>query len=218
MKKFIFISMVCVTSHYYVIAQNTKFGFTAGASLANYKIKAAGASITAESKIGITAGMIADIPINKSFSFQPAVNYVQKGTKSEEDWGGGITVKSSTTVNCIEVPLNFLYNVHGKGGNFFIGAGPSFTYSISGNDKYDDGSSSTNEKIKFGDSDDDDMKAFDLGANFLTGYCFKNGLLISVNYNTGLSNLVPGESDGYSVKSSYFGLRLGYMLKGAGKK
>lgn len=217
MKKLTFILIACSASHFSGSAQSSRFAFTAGASLANYKYKSDGASMNEKSKIGITAGILADIPINNEFSFQPAVNYVQKGTKSEyTDYGA--TQKSSMTVNCIEVPLNFLFNAAGKSGKFFAGAGPSITYSISAKEKYDDGTNSTSDNLKIGNNVDDDIKGMDLGANFLTGYCFNSGILISLNYNAGLSNLVPGDSGGFSAKSNYFGLRLGYFLKSAAKK
>ena len=217
MKKLLLTQLVFVAFHFVSNAQNTTFGFTAGAVIANYKFKMADVSFSQKSKIGITAGVLANIPFNKQFSIQPAVNFVQKGTKIENT-DGTFTDKSTTTVNCIEVPLNFLYNVSGKnGGNFFIGAGPSIVFAISGKDKYDDGTNVTSDKLKFGNGEDDDLKGMDLGANFITGYNFKNGFLFSVNYNLGLSNLVPGESSSdYSAKSSYFGLKLGYVLNSRG--
>ncbi len=213
MKKLIFIQLTFMAVHFSGTAQTTRFGFTAGAISANYKLKSDGSSMNEKSKIGMTAGLMADIPISKNFSFQTAANFVQKGTKSENSYGG-TTEKSSTTVNCIEVPLDFLYNVPGNGGNFFVGAGPSFAFCISAKSTYDDGSGPTSESLNIGNSDDDDIRGIDMGANFTTGYRFKNGFLLSVNYNAGLSNVVPGESNGAKVKSSYFGLKLGYLLKG----
>jgi hypothetical protein len=217
MKKLFFIVIVCMTSHFIGNTQNTRFGFTGGAAFANYKSKGSSASDNGNSKTGLTAGVLVDIPLSKNFSFQPAVNFVQKGTKDEET-SGGVTEKIKLTVNSIEVPLNFLYNAPGNGGNFFIGAGPSFAFALSGKLKFDDGTNSLSENVKFGNGDDDDIKGLDLGANFMTGYCFHSGFLLSVNYNAGLSNLVPGGSSDDKVKSHYFGIKLGYLLNGKGKK
>jgi len=58
------------------------------------------------------------------------------------------------------------------------------------------------------------MKGFDFGANIVTGYQSPKGFLIAANFNQGLSNLVPGDAENSSIKSHYFGLRLGYVLKG----
>jgi Outer membrane protein beta-barrel domain len=216
MKKLFFLPVFIVAFHFMGSTQTTRFGFTAGAAFANYKTNDDG-SDKASSKTGITAGVLADIPVSKHFSFQPAVNFVQKGTKDDQT-SGGVTEKATLTINCIEVPLNFLYNATGNTGNFFIGAGPSFAFGISGKLKSVDGSDSETENVKFGNGDDDLIKGFDLGANFITGYCFPNGLFVSVNYNMGFSNLLPGSSGDGTLKSHYFGIKLGWLLNGKEKK
>lgn len=216
MKKLFFLPVIIFASHFTGSAQNTRFGFTAGAAFPNYHSRVDGETDNGNSKTGLTAGVLVDIPAGKNFSFQPAVNFVQKGTKDEQT-SGGITEKVKLTVNCIEVPLNFLYNAPGNTGNFFIGAGPSLAFALSGKLKYDDGTNSGTEDLKFGSGDNDNMKGLDLGANFLTGYRFPGGLFLSVNYNTGLSNLTPGGSTDGKLKSHYFGIKLGVLLKGKGK-
>lgn len=215
MKKFLFFAVVLMSLNTY--AQNIQFGFTTGISIANYKSKVDGETESGKAKAGFTAGVFADIPIGKHFSFQPAVNFVQKGTKDEQAIFG-VTSKYKITVNCIEVPLNFLYNTRGKAGNFFIGAGPSFAIAVGGKLTYDDGTNKMSEKLKFGSGDDDFIKPFDLGANFITGFSLNNGIMFSVKYNAGLNNLFPHGSDDGTLKSNYFGIKLGYLLKSLGKK
>jgi Outer membrane protein beta-barrel domain len=214
MKKLFSLSFILAAFQLIGHAQNARFGFTAGTTFANYTSKENGETDNGNSIIGITAGVVADIPGGKHFSFQPAINFVQKGAKDEGEQGEKIKLM----INCIEVPLNFLYNSSGDKGNFFIGAGPSLTYAISGRGKYDDGTNSVSVKLHFGKDPEDVMKALDLGANVTTGYSFHSGLLFSVNYNAGLSNLSPGGSDDATLKSHYFGMKLGYLLKSKGKK
>jgi hypothetical protein len=211
MKKLTFISIVFLALHLAGNGQKTQFGFTAGTAIANYHSKSDGQTDNGNSKIGLTAGIIADIPTGKHLSFQPAINFVQKGTKDEQTIGG-ITEKAKLNVNCIELPLNLLYNSNGSNSNFFVGAGPSLALSISGKAKYEDNNSSFSGKINFGNTDNDDMRGLDFGANFLAGFRFHRGLLFSVNYNAGLSNLFPGGSSNDKMKSNYFGIRLGYLL------
>jgi hypothetical protein len=213
MNRLFMITATCLLTGFFSSAQNARFGFTAGSVFANYTSKLDGETDNADSKTGITAGVFVDIPSGKHFSFQPALSFLQKGTKSEQTLGGA-TEKVSLNVNCIEVPLNFLYNAGSNTGNFFIGAGPSFAFALSGKTKYDDGTNSYSEDIKFGSNEDeDDLKGLDLGANFLTGYRFPNGLQISGHYNAGLSNLMVGTDSG-TLKSSYFGVKVGLLLKG----
>ncbi|MBL7741726.1 MAG: PorT family protein [Chitinophagaceae bacterium] len=190
-------------------AQKAAFGVCAGATLSNFKIEYDGENESLDSKAGLTVGAIANIAAGKNFVVQPGIFWTQKGTKDEESEGGS-TYKISLTNNYVEIPVNFLYS----SGGFFAGAGPSIAFAVSGKWKYElDGEKET-ESANFGNSDDDDMKGLDLGANILAGYSSPGGFLVMLNFNQGLNNLVPGEADGAKLKSHYFGIRLGYMLKG----
>ena len=211
MKKLLFFIIVLISINTY--AQNIRIGFTTGVTIANYKSKVDGKTESATAKAGLTAGVLVDIPVAKHFSFQPAVNFVQKGTKDEQSYGT-LTQKGSININYLEMPLNFLYNSRSKTGNFFVGAGPSVAIAISGKAKYDDGTTKASENLKFGTSDDSFMKPFDLGANFMAGFSLNNGVMFSLNYNAGLNNLFPKGSDDGWLRSNYFGIKLGYMLKG----
>jgi hypothetical protein len=211
MKKLLSISIICLVLHFTGNAQGTRFGITAGAAFANLDYQVNGQSSTDKTRTGLTFGVLADIPLSKSFSFQPAINYVQKGSKNDTT-ADGVTIKAETIVNTIEVPLNFVFNARGSSGNFFIGAGPTFAYALSGKGKASDGTNSLSVDLKFGSTADDDFKSMDVGANFMLGYCFNNGFMVSANYNTGLSNLMPVSSDG-SIKSNYFGIKVGFMFK-----
>lgn len=213
MKKLFFVVLAFTASYLTVSAQNTRFGFTAGATFSNYKAEFDGESDNGNTLTGITAGVLADIPIGKTISFQPAVNFVQKGTKDEQG-SGSETEKVKLTINAIEIPLNIVYNAPGNNGNFFIGAGPTLAFAVSGKAKYEYAGESISEDLEFGNSDDDDLKGLDLGANVMAGYRFPNGVFIAANFNAGLSNLVPGDAEGASLKSHYFGIRLGWLLKG----
>ncbi len=84
---------------------------------------------------------------------------------------------------------------------------------LSGKDKWKNDTESGTDDIKFGSGDNDDLKAFEAGINFVTGYQCKGGFLIAVNYNTGLSNLVNTvEGDNSKFHNRYFGIRIGYMF------
>lgn len=204
-----FITSTCILFLFAAFAQKTTLGISAGTTISNFKSKDGGVSASLDSKVGFTGGLIANISAGQHFIVQSGLQIVQKGTKYTRSEGGS-TLKSSTNTNWLEVPVNFLYNSNG----FFIGAGPSFSFGVSGKSKIELDGEKTTEKMKFGNSDDDDIKGFDFGANVMTGYQLNNGLLIAANFNQGFSNLMPGSSDNGSIKSHYFGIRLGYMFKG----
>jgi hypothetical protein len=202
--------MILLTA--FSLSAQTTIGFTAGASFANVTIKSGFISASPKSKTGITAGIIINAPLGSNFSFQPAVNFLQKGYKVKDETG-------TETVNFyyLEVPLNFVYSTK-KNEGFFIGAGPSISYGISGKDKIKysgSGMPDDNQKIKFG-SGTDEVKAFDLGANAVAGYKFKGGFMVSGNYNLGLTkiNNDDGSGDAGTIKHKYFSIRIGYMFVG----
>ncbi len=194
--------------------QKSSFGITAGATFATYKAKSDYASITSKTKTGFTVGISPSFAMGQHFSFWPALNYVQKGGTFKDDYSN-----DKTTLNYLELPLNFVYNTTSSKGKFFVGAGPSFSMGLSGKDKWEsDGGGSGSDDIKFGSSDDDDLKPFEMGINFLAGYEFKGGFLVTANYNAGVSNIANGMegSDG-TMHNRYFGVRIGYMFPGKKK-
>ena len=184
----------------------TAFGATIGASFASYKVKSGDVSVASHVKPGFSIGLSSFIVLNKNFSFQPSLNFVQKGGILK-DASESTTHKS--TFNYLELPLNFIYNTHSAAGKFFIGAGPSFDIGLSGRYKIT-GMYEESGSVHFGNSEDDDLKRIGVGLNLLAGYEFKSGMLISGNYNFSLNNL-SNDSDA-SLRNRYFGIRLGYLF------
>jgi len=217
MKKITFVLIGLTITHLFSQAQNIRYGFTGGLVISNYTPKGDALTDKGKPRTSITAGVVVEVPINKNFTFQPAVNFVQKGTIHEEKFVGH-TEKTTVGVNYIEIPMNILFNGSDNKANFFIGAGPSLAVAISGKLKFDDGTNTSSENLKFGTGDDDVMRGFDLGANFLIGGYISNGLIVSVNYNMGVSNLIQNFNNKNSLKSSYFGIKLGYLLNKKVKK
>jgi len=198
-------------------SQEVRFGVTAGATFSNFRADMGDESYTGNSKPGFTTGILVDIPVSKQFSFQPALNYVQKGSK-DETTEPGYTYKVKTILNYLEVPLNVLYNTRGSKGNFFIGAGPSLSIGLSGKSSEESAGQKSSEKIKFGNGDNADLKSIDCGANILAGYETKSGFLVSANYYHGLSNLMPDYTHESKFNNKYFGIKVGYMIPAKGKK
>jgi hypothetical protein len=195
------------------LSAQTRFGINAGAVLANLKGEEAGEEQELDSKIGITAGIRADVPLSENFRFRPGLNFVQKGGKQEFDFLG-TQIKSTLTLNYLELPLNFVYNAPAGNGKFFIGAGPVFGFGISGKNKVESGGEEQTEDINFGDAEDE-VKSFEFAGNVLAGYECASGLYFQANYNPGFSNLSNAPDS--ELKTTYFGLRIGYFF-GADKK
>lgn len=200
----------------YSLPAQTKIGFTAGVSVANVTIKSQGISGSPKGKAGITAGIIVNTSLSTTFSFQTALNFVQKGYVIKDEIG-----KEDVMFNYLEIPFNFVYNAKRDGG-FFIGAGPSVSFGISGKDKFTysgNGMPPTSDKIKFGKGGEE-VKPLEAGVNIVAGYLFKGGFEISGNYNFGLSKINNKDESGGdgSVRNKYFAIKIGYLFSGNKKK
>ncbi len=193
-------------------AQQSSFGFTAGAVFASYKVTISSVSVTSKTKAGFTLGLTSSFAMGKRFSFESALNFLQKGGVIKEE---GTTDKLTT--NYLELPLNFVYNIYSAKGIFFAGGGPSIGVGLFGKDRYSDYTHSETTNILFGESAD--IKPYEAGINLLAGYRFKRGFIVTLNYNAGLNNTATTIDD-YSSKmhNRYFGLRIGYMIPGKRKK
>jgi hypothetical protein len=204
-----FITAICFFLVCAVSAQKTQIGLMVGGANSNFKTKSEDDEFNGDSKTGMAGGIVANFGLSEKCSIRSGLLLVQKGIKVEETFGGS-TMSAEINTNWLEVPLSLTYNI----GNFYIGAGPSLSFGVGGKwkTKFDDEEESG--KVHFGDSEDDNMKGFDFGANVIAGFQFNNGLFINANFNQGFSNLISVESGDDSIKSHYFGLHLGYMFKG----
>lgn len=210
--------MILLTS--YTLSAQTKMGFNAGISFANVSGKFVTSTRIPASpgkRNGFTAGILVHATLSTNFGFQTALNFVQKGYTMGQEEG-----TDNLHFNYLEVPVNLVFNSKLNEG-FFIGAGPSIAYGISGKDKFiSRGGTTETIKIKFGPGAGE-IKPFDFGANALAGYKFKGGLMISGNYNLGLNKINnddDGSGDG-TIKNRYFALKIGYIfssIKRIGKK
>lgn len=215
MKKFLLLTVSVILSVVTLFAQSARFGVNAGFSFANIIYKDGKEKENTTSKIGLSLGIITDIPIGSNFSFQPGLNFVEKGAEMKET-AGTTTFQASSRMYYIEAPLNVIYKIPLKKDHVFFGAGPSAAYAFKGKTEYkfsnEIETESGEENIKIGNKDDDDLKPIELAFNIIGGYEFNNGLQIVANYNRSLNNLLPGETENSSLRNSYFGIKIGYMF------
>lgn len=218
MKKSLTLLVIITGLAYTATAQKITYAVSAGVSYANTYIKPLNPKKEGEGlgyKNGFTGGITANIPFSNFFSFQPGINYVQKGFKYAKDQ---YTVK--LTAEYIEVPLHIMFNTRNrdidrKGEDFFFGIGPSIAFGLSGKMEYRDDTSRTADKIKFGSSENDNLKRFDLGADIVMGCMFSNNFFFSLNYNIGFSNLSVDKD--LRWRNNYLGFKIGYSFGGKRK-
>jgi hypothetical protein len=142
------------------------------------------------------AGLIADFAASEHFSFQPHVLIQGKGTRLKYD-----SVETKVRFISLDIPLNLVY----KSNGFFIGAGPNLGFNLDVNSK----TNGTVVDTGIG-SDEDEVRRFDFGINFLAGYKTDFGLLVGVNYLRGLSNL--DNTPDADWRNHAFGISLGFLF------
>jgi hypothetical protein len=209
MKKLIFTLMVSIALAPLAKAQNARFGFTGGGTLGYISLKTENGKNSTSTLFGFSAGAVADLPLSSKFSFQPSLEFLQKGGSQS---GEGAT--SDIRLNNLELPLNFIYRAPGKDGHFVVGLGPSLSYSLSGKESDTYNGETSSGKIHFG-SGDDELKPLEFCGNVLVGFEWKSGFFLQANYSMGLTSLFndsqnPGSSEYWH--NNFAGLRFGYFL------
>jgi hypothetical protein len=208
MKKSIVLSSALLLLAAVSFGQNTTFGFKAAVTTNYFTLKM---DDGAEQKYignntGFYVGGVANLQFSENFALQPNLLFAMKG-------GDGIEGLKINTFY-IDLPVNFLYTNNG----FFAGAGPNFSYGVSGTAKAED------EKVDIFDQEEAGfltLKRFEIGANVIMGYTFPSGLSISATFTPGLNNIYKGEEDNDQDITSHnksFGFSIGYMFGGKGKK
>ena len=216
-KVFLLAGLIITTAGAY--AQTISYGVKAGLNLSKLTSSGNGGSVSSETLAGFHLGGIVDFKF-QSFSIQPGILFSTKGgstSVTSSGTNGGIftgSISAKTTLDYIEVPVNFLYRSVAGNGNIFIGAGPYIAFGVSGKSTLDTNINGQpdhqSENVKFG-SADGEIKNPDFGINALAGYQLNNGFAISAGYGLGLTNL--SNKDNSKVKNQGFNFSLGYFFK-----
>ncbi|MBK6936213.1 MAG: PorT family protein [Chitinophagaceae bacterium] len=189
-------------------AQKARVGITTGLTYSNIYDNVEGNDKT-DAKRGLSLGMILDAPIcTGAFSFQPTLQYVQKGTV----WTNYQAEKTSWALRYAELQANFLFNTNKKNGGFFVGLGPAASYAVPSKKVVENNEGTSEKALTFGDEAINDYRRLDLGANGIIGYRDKMGWLLAVNYTYGLRNQHPGGGD-TKYNNASVGIKIGYLFK-----
>ena len=200
------------------------YGVQVSANLSDADLKSANTSkLSKDMKALSGATLVGEYSITKNVSVRTSLGLLQKGVEvsgisNGTGAPGGFNSSINTTLNYLEMPWNFVYNIHFKSAKLMIGAGPSFGLGISGKAKTmftDPANPSTkhNEEVDaFKDEKDGGLgfKRFDASASALVGIGFKKGLYFTASYLYGVSNL---SSDKDEYKNRGLQLSLGFMFK-----
>ncbi|MGZ3756503.1 MAG: outer membrane beta-barrel protein [Mucilaginibacter sp.] len=154
-----------------------------------------------------------------NLSIQPGLLYASIGGDGTFiDAHSGIAGTFKNSVQYLQMPVNFLYNIPVNTGMIFLGGGPYIGIGLAGT-ATEDGTEGTfggqpptihySYKYTFSKSDTPDY-----GLNVLAGTRFKNGLLFSLGYGYGLKYLFyksTFERNG-GVKNNVASISVGYAF------
>jgi hypothetical protein len=168
------------------------------------------------SNAGGHASLFLNKPIAEKFALQGGLSYTDRGfATTYQSYNPNLNtisvISEAYQLFYIEVPLNGVLKLPLGKGKVLLGGGPYIGYALGGKEqKFTTEFSSTGTpfdekeeelKLSYGNKTTDDFKKTDLGFNFLTGYQFKKGWLLNINYAQGIQNILPKEQTGYGEKA-----------------
>lgn len=177
------------------------YGVQAGATIANWKgdalqslndvVDLSNGFVTTKSKTGISIGGYVNIPVTDKISFEPGLQYAQKGYIMQGDLKVdalkflGVNASAKVEAHYIDIPLVLKAEL-AKGLSIY--AGPQVSYLVKNNLHLNAGIlgiSLYNDRLDITDN----FNRVDMGLAGGIGYKFDNGFNIKAGYDYGLSKL-----------------------------
>ncbi len=228
MRSFLLIIILTITTLSAAYSQKIRIGITAGPIFSNNTREDIHITDTDPTKertrssrgvLSYFGGFAASVPLSKNIIFRPQIQYILKGWRNHFDYTSAADYDSRIKAQCIDLPLNFVYNIPTKNGRFFIGAGPYLSYVLSGNihdERKGDSPLTFNSSDTTGNGKP--TNRFDIGGNVIAGYEFRNGFFCTINYSHGFRNFRILDTEQQIVvnpsnKNTAVGLGIGYMFK-----
>lgn len=204
MKK-ILLSICCLFAASFAFAQAPSFGIRGGVGFASLSASSGNLSVSSGSTTTFAAGLFADFKAGTNLTIQPGIYYAGKGGNFSAD-GAEADIKTYY----LQVPVNVVYHAPVQFGSIYFGAGPYVAMGLSGKAKASDGTNSASQDITFGS--DGDFKRVDAGLNGIAGFEFKNGFLLGINYDLGLTDIGNDGTAEVSTKNRVFGISIGFKF------
>ena len=156
-----------------------------------------------------TGGVFAAIPVIKSFSIQPELNYVRKG-RSNETTELNTTVITDFMIHYLQVPVLFQYRndqlLNKSGSVFYINGGPYAAFVLNTQTQVSD-SNEGGSLVPVNDSKNTDWGAT-LGIGFQTPV-FKKDICFDLRYDIGMSEIQQQPTE---YRSKALSLTVGIVL------
>jgi Outer membrane protein beta-barrel domain len=168
-------------------------------------------------------GLVGDIAFTNNFSIQPELNYTQKGFRLQQT--GNVTifntplpvgVEAVTAVKYVEMPVLAKYRFGTEGVRFYVAAGPSVGYAVSGNlETYATAIIDFKVATVPINFEQTNYKRFDVGGVVSAGVELPVGnakLFADARYTRGFNTVYEVPVVGAGVQNTAFGGSLGFMV------
>lgn len=181
------------------------FGAKVGFNYSNVTVDVSDLDIDTKGKSDLSLGIFFELPISQTFLIQPELTYMGRGYKIE-----GNAPADDGTYNVAYIDLGALAKLRfGESIGFYIGAGPFFSYAMSGQFKNDQ------NEVDI-DFDVDKYKRSDLTLATALGVEFGSRdalrFFLDGRYLMGLSDLDDGNPVTFSRKNRVFGINGGIIV------
>ncbi|MBC7758227.1 MAG: PorT family protein [Phormidesmis sp. FL-bin-119] len=178
-------------------AQTPKFGIKAGLNIAKF---AGDPDPNSDFNTGLAAGVYTNIPLSSGFSFEPSLEYSQKGA----EFTGALNNELKTKITYLDLPIMFKYNVT---PNFGLLAGPQVSFFLSQESKFVNGKTSTT----FEGNNDSYRKSL-AGGKLGLSYNF-GAVMANASYATDFQNLYTDASGNRDLKNQVINVGLAFGFK-----
>lgn len=178
-------------------AQSPKFGIKAGVNIAKF---AGDPDPNSEFNTGLAAGIYTNVPLSSGFSFEPSLEYSQKGA----EFTTALNSEMKTKITYLDLPIMFKYNVTPA---FGLLAGPQVSFFLDQESKFVNGNSSTT----FEGNNDSYRKSL-AGGKVGLSYNF-GAAMLNASYATDFQNLYTDESGNRDLKNQVINVGLAFGFK-----
>jgi len=210
--KFLFIiliSLLCFQSY----AQT--FGIKGGLNLSNMLIESDGETEDLKMNPGFHIGGIIDFQFTDLLSLETGIILDTKGFKFEDE-GSGYSYKEKLNLFYLDIPVVLKVSIDvGSSVKIFGVAGPYIGVGLTGKwksvEEYQGDEDTDEEKVDWGNTDDDHLKRFDYGLEFGAGVEIK-AFLIGVSYDLGLANISAYTDYETKIKNRVLRITVGFWF------
>lgn len=196
MKKIVILSAALLVAGF-AQAQSPKFGIKAGVNIAKF---AGDPDPNSEFNTGLAAGVFTNVPLSSGFSFEPSLEYSQKGA----EFTTAVNSEVKSKITYLDLPIMFKYNLT---PNFGILAGPQVSFFLDQETKLVNGNSTST----FEGNNDSYRKSL-AGGKVGLSYNF-GSVMLNASYATDLQNLYSDDSGNSDLKNQVINVGLAFGFK-----